>query len=116
MDYIKKQLHKDHKKPFFLACGIYRPHLPWYVPQKYFDMFPLKSIQLPKVLDTDLDDISDRVKDIAHRGGGYHKHVLHANQWKEAVQGYLASLAYCDAMLGKLLDALEKSPYADNRS
>lgn len=114
VDYIKKQLHKDHKKPFFLACGIYRPHLPWYVPQKYFDMFPLKSIQLPKVLDTDLDDVSDRVKDIAHRGGGYHKHVLQANQWKEAVQGYLASIAYCDAMLGKLLDALEKSPYADN--
>ncbi len=77
-------------------------------------MFPLDSIQLPKFLENDLDDVSDRAKDIAHRGGDYHKHVLDAGQWKQAVQGYLASIAYCDAMLGNLLDALENSQYADN--
>ena len=38
----------------------------------------------------DLSDVSDRVRDIAHRGGNYHNHVLDAGQWKEAVQGYLA--------------------------
>jgi len=114
VEYVASQLQKDHEKPFFLACGIYRPHLPWYVPKKYFDMFPLESIQLPKVLEGDLDDLSDRARDIAGRGGNYHKHVLEAGQWKPAVQGYLASIAFADAMLGRLLDALEKSPYADN--
>jgi len=114
VEYVTSQLRKDHERPFFLACGIYRPHLPWYVPKKYFDMFPLESIQLPKVLDGDLDDLSDRARDIAGRGGGYHKHVLDAGQWKAAVQGYLASIAFSDAMLGRLLDALEKSPHADN--
>ncbi len=114
VDYVNKQLQEDHDKPFFLACGIYRPHLPWYVPQKYFDMYPLDSLQLPKVLENDLDDVSDRAKDIARRGGDYHKHVMEAEQWKEGVQGYLASITFADAMLGRLLDALEKSAYADN--
>ncbi|MBA7585702.1 hypothetical protein ES708_27690 [subsurface metagenome] len=85
-------------KPFFLI----------------FDMFPPDSIQLPKVLENDLDDLGDRARDIAHRGGNYHKHVLEADRWKEAVQGYLASIAYCDAMLGRLLDALENSRFASN--
>jgi len=112
--WVSEQFQKNHEKPFFLACGIYRPHLPWYVPKKYFDMFPLESIQLPKVLENDLDDLGERARDIAHRAGNYHKHVLEADQCKQGVQGYLASIAFCDAMLGRLLDALESSPYADN--
>jgi len=114
VDYVSKKLQKEHDKPFFLACGIYRPHLPWYVPKKYFDMFPLESIQLPKILENDLDDLSERAIDIARRGGDYHKHVLKDGQWKQAVQGYLASIAFADAMLGKLLDAFEKSSYLEN--
>jgi arylsulfatase A-like enzyme len=66
---VARQLRRDHDKPFFLACGIYRPHVPWYVPQKYYDMFPLESVKLPKVLESDLDDVGDRVRDIALRGG-----------------------------------------------
>ncbi|MFC1782662.1 sulfatase-like hydrolase/transferase [Planctomycetota bacterium] len=112
--WIIDHLNRDHTNPFFLACGIYRPHLPWYVPRKYFDMFPLESIQLPKVLANDLDDVPERGRDIAYRAGHYHKHVIEADQWRPAVQGYLASIAYADAMLGKLLDALEQSTYADN--
>jgi arylsulfatase A-like enzyme len=45
------ELEKSHKKPFFLACGFTKPHLPWYVPQKYFDMHPLDDIILPKTKD-----------------------------------------------------------------
>jgi arylsulfatase A-like enzyme len=112
--WVISQLKKKHTTPFFLACGIYRPHLPWYVPQKYFDMFPLESVELPKVLENDLDDVGERAREIAHRAGGYHQHVLDADQWKQAVQGYLASIAYADALVGVLLDALAKSPYAGN--
>ena len=112
--YISDHLQRQHDKPFFLACGIYRPHVPWYVPQKYFDMFPLEDVQLPKILENDLTDLGERAKELAARAGNYHKHVLAAGQWKKAVQGYLASVAYADAMLGKLLDALENSPYAEN--
>ena len=114
VDWIIEQLRRSHDKPFFLAAGIYRPHLPWYVPQQYFDMFPLEDVKLPNVLDGDLDDLSDRARDIASRAGNYHRHVVEAGQWRAAVQGYLASIAFADALVGRLLDALEASPYADN--
>ena len=77
-------------------------------------MYPLDTLELPLVKSNDLDDVGDRAKDIASRGGGYHRHVIEADQWKQAVQGYLASISFADAMLGRLLDALEKSPHADN--
>lgn len=114
VNYIAGQLEKDHDKPFFLAAGIYRPHLPWYVPQKYFDRFPLESIQKPATLADDAADLGPVARELITRGGGYHEHVLAADQWEGAVQGYLASVAYADEMLGRLLDALEESPYADD--
>jgi arylsulfatase A-like enzyme len=113
--FIKEQLSQHHEKPFFLACGIYRPHVPWYVPKKYFDLFPLDSIKLPATQAEDLIDISDFAKkEIIERGGNYHSHVLAAQQEKKAVQGYLASMAYADAMFGDLIEALNKSTYAEN--
>lgn len=114
VQWIIEQLQRDHDRPFFLAAGIYRPHLPWYVPREYFDMFPLDSIELPKVLDNDLDDVPERGRELARRAGNYHEHVVAAGQWKEAVQGYLAAIAYADALVGRLLDALETSAYADD--
>jgi arylsulfatase A-like enzyme len=114
VDWVIRQLQRQHERPFFLACGIYRPHVPWYVPQKYFDLFPLESVQLPQILENDLDDVGERAREIAYRGGGYHEHVLAAGQWKPAVQGYLASITYADALVGRLLDALSESPYAEN--
>ncbi len=41
IDFLKRK----QDKPFFLACGIYRPHLPWYMPKKYLDMYPLDKIE-----------------------------------------------------------------------
>ncbi len=94
--WVIDRLNEDRDRPFFLACGIYRPHLPWYVPQKYFDLFPLESVQLPSVLKDDLGDVGERSREIASRGGDYHRHVVEAGQWQAAVQGYLASIAYAD--------------------
>ncbi|MGD2294292.1 MAG: sulfatase-like hydrolase/transferase, partial [Candidatus Aminicenantes bacterium] len=51
VDWVIQQMQGEHTYPFFLACGIYRPHVPWYVPKKYFDLFPLESVQLPKILE-----------------------------------------------------------------
>ena len=114
INYISEQLKKEHKKPFFLAAGIYRPHLPWYVPQKYFDMFPLESIKLPDVMEGDTTDLGTVAKELITRGGNYHKHVVEGDQWQKAIQGYLASIAFADAMVGRLLTALSESAYASN--
>lgn len=113
--WVSDQLSKKHDRPFFLACGLYRPHLPWFAPKKYFEMFPLEDIQLPKMLENDWDDLPERAKKLA--GGSkrvYHDNVLKHDLHKEAVQAYLAAIAYADAMVGRLLEALDESPHVDN--
>lgn len=105
-------LTQKQKQPFFLAVGLYRPHSPWYVPQKYFDALPLDSIKLPEVKADDLDDVPDIAK--THLKEGLHKLILEKNLWKDAVRAYLANVAFCDAMLGRILTAVETGPNAKN--
>jgi arylsulfatase A-like enzyme len=107
-----EQLKKKHTRPFFIACGVFHPHMPWYVPQKYLDMYPLDKIELPPVNTEDLDDIPEMGKKIVNRN--VYDKVTSLDQYKEAVQGYLASTSYADAQMGRVLDALENSPYKDN--
>lgn len=110
--WVSEQLNKEHDKPFFLACGIYRPHLPWYVPQEFFDKFPIEDIQLPKVLENDLDDLPPAGQKTARRF--WHEKILENDLWKEAVQGYLASINYADELIGQLLNNLDESAYTEN--
>jgi len=112
-DWTISQLKKKHDKPFFIACGFFRPHLPWYVPQKYFDMYPPDEITLPNVNDNDLDDVPPIGRQMA-KPDGDHKKVIQYKQWRKAVQGYLASISFTDACLGRVIDAFDKSPYAEN--
>lgn len=107
------QLRKKHDKPFFLACGFFRPHLPWYVPKKYFDMYPADKVALPNVKEDDLDDVPPIGKKMA-KPQGDHKKVIENKQWRKAVQGYLASITFTDTCVGRVLDAFDKSAYADN--
>jgi arylsulfatase A-like enzyme len=112
-DYGIASLGKKHDKPFFLAVGFHKPHMPWNVPRKWFDLFPLESIKLPPHLETDLADVPPAGVRMA-RPEGDHAAMLQSGRWKEAVQAYLATVAYCDMNLGRLLDAFEKSAYRDN--
>ena len=114
VDWAKKFLQQDHDGPFFLATGIFRPHLPWYAPKKYFELYPLEEIQLPEVPDDDLDDIPFAGQKIAAYRGDEWRYIKEKRQWKVAVQAYLASISFADAMVGVLLDELKRSPYAEN--
>jgi arylsulfatase A-like enzyme len=112
-EWVGKRLSGKRDKPFFLACGIYRPHEPWFVPQKYFDAFPLETIQLPPgYREEDLDDLPTAGKGLARNR--YFPHIRAHKQWKKGIQGYLASIYFADAMLGRVLDSLENGPHADN--
>lgn len=106
-------LQQKHEKPFFLAVGFIRPHLPFYAPQKYFDLYPLDKVELPKVLERDLDDIPPAGVKMA-KPEGDHRKVVEAKQWQKAVQAYLACISFTDAQVGRLLDALDKSEHAKN--
>ncbi|MCS7237669.1 MAG: sulfatase [Thermoguttaceae bacterium] len=106
-------LQQEHDRPFFLAVGYIRPHLPWYVPRPYFERFPLANVILPRVKENDLDDIPPLGRKIANPQGD-HARVLATNNWHRAVQGYLASIAFVDYQVGRLLQAFYQSPYVDN--
>lgn len=112
-EWISKHLQRKQDKPLFLACGFSKPHLPWYVPKKYFDMHPLDSVQLPLVKEDDLDDVPEIGRRFA-RASGDHARVTKAETWKKGVQAYLAAITFADAMVGKVLRALETGPYAND--
>ena len=109
------QLSKPSEKPFFLALGISKPHLPWYVPKEYFDRFPLESIKLPEFRLDDLSDIVDAKGKAKFKPSDDFNWVQQdTNLFKRAVQAYLAASSHADDCVGLMLDALEKSKYADN--
>lgn len=101
--------HKD--KPFFLAIGFVRPHVPFVAPKKYFAHYkPYEKLTLPPKVEGDWDDIPKA-------GINYKTSVnmkMDERRQKKAVGGYYASVAYMDAQVGRVLDALEKSGQADN--
>ena len=111
VSWAAEQLNQRRDKPMFLAVGMVKPHLPWYVPKKYFDMYPVDEITLPKVPDDDLDDIPPEGLAMA-RPDGDHKAVIDAGQWRQAVQAYLATITFVDDQVGRLLEALDRSPKA----
>ena len=112
-DWVIRQLGQEHEKPFFLASGFFRPHLPWYVPRAYFDHYPLDSIRLPEILEDDLADVPRAGLAMARRAGD-HKNVTQHGQWRKAVQGYLASIEFGDAQVGRVIEALDRSSYKEN--
>ncbi|NQT11102.1 MAG: sulfatase, partial [Planctomycetes bacterium] len=114
IDYGIRFLSKKHDRPFFLACGTFRPHLPWYTPQKYVDLYPLDQIKLPEAPPDDLDDVPEAGRRLALAKANDLEKVRDARKWKEAVRMYLASISFADAQVGRLLDALDRSPAREN--
>jgi arylsulfatase A-like enzyme len=109
-----KQLQKKHDRPFLIACGLFHPHMPWYVPKKYFDMYPLNEVATPPLLANDLDDVPPLARAVTAGKSKFVASVLEHGLHKQAVQAYLAATSYSDAQMGRVLDALDKSPYRDN--
>lgn len=110
-----ERLKLDHEKPFFLAVGFVRPHVPWYVPKKWFEPFPREDIVLPPYLVNDMEDVPEmgkRVADVPMMPTT--EWLKETQQWEDVVQSYLACIHFVDAQIGKVLDALEQSEYANN--
>ncbi len=110
-----KFLRRKHEKPFFLAVGLFQPHLPFYAPAKYFERFPEESVALPEAPKGDLDDLPPAAAEIAQAGKDEKfQMVVECGELRPAVRGYLSSISHADTLVGGLLKALDESPYADN--
>ncbi|HIG26984.1 MAG TPA: sulfatase, partial [Verrucomicrobiales bacterium] len=117
-DWAVERLKQKHDTPFFLAVGFIRPHVPYTAPKEFFDLYPMDNIVVPKVPEDEMDDIPMHGKAMAKGTieGGDHWNVLSIgpDYWKEMTRAYLACVSFVDAQAGKVLDALEAGPYADN--
>lgn len=113
VSYGIEKLNQKHEKPFFLAVGLVKPHMPFSVPKKWFDQFPLDSIELPPYREDDLNDVPPAGIKMA-KPNSDHAAILKSGRWKEAVQAYLATIAFTDSQVGRLIAALDASPHRDN--
>ena len=112
--WFTQKLQEDYEKPFFMLAGLSKPHLPFIVPQEYYDLYDLDQVKVPEFRMDDLEDIVDK--------SGKQKFSPHADFiwckeqgiFKESTRAYLAACSYADACAGVILDALSKSQYADN--
>ncbi len=117
-EWAVNRLKKGFNQPFFMAVGFFRPHLPWFVPEKYFEQFPVDGLSPVIKKENDLNDVPAAAEFFGHfmHVGRYAYDVeITQKEWhQEALQAYLASVAFTDKQVGKVLDALENSPYANN--
>ncbi len=108
-----EQLQAPHDKPFFLAVGFVRPHVPWHVPAAWFERFPPDGLRLPPYRADDFDDIpecSRRVNDLPAMPTT--EWAIATDEWRNIVQAYLACTAFVDHQVGRVLQALAESPHA----
>jgi len=110
-----ERLERTYDKPFFLGVGFLRVHVPLYVPQKWFDLYPLESVETPPYKVDDLNDIPPvgmKINDLPMMPST--EWAKETGEWKKIVQAYLACISYVDYELGRVLDALENSKHANN--
>ena len=105
----------ESRQPFFLAVGFHLPHVPIYASKKWFDLHPRETVELPATLSTDLQDLSEYSQLLTlNPTGPRHSWMLQNNEWKHAIQSYLAANSFVDSLVGKIVDSLENSSAADN--
>jgi len=100
-----KLLEKHKDKPFFIACGFYKPHCPWVTPKKYFDLYPMNEIQLPKISSDTPNDYPPLA--LASTRPWPYFGVTH-DQARECKRAYFAAISFVDAQIGRVLDAVDR--------
>lgn len=108
-----EELKKEQDAPFFMSVGIYRPHVPLFVPQKWFDLYDKETLVLPKSPLWDMEDIPPNFSGRMNVEPT-HKEVVAKGYWRDMVQAYLACVSFADMCVGTVLDGLNNGPNKDN--
>ena len=104
-------LGRTHEQPFFLALGFVKLHLPFVCPKEFFDLYP-NPILPPAIKGNDLEDIPWAGRSNAKLGDDFR--YRQDDKWQKVHRAYLACNSWTDANIGRVITALEKSPYRDN--
>ncbi len=107
-------LSRDHRKPFFLAVGLFQPHLPFYAPRATYDAIGPGDAPVPIDKPGDLDDIPDLGRKMADFRVADLELILEHDDMHEVVRSYTACIRHADTLVGRILDAVDASRYADN--
>ena len=109
-----ERLGEKRGKPFFLSVGFYRPHVPFFPPARVHATFA--DVKLPPVKPDDWDDIPAAAAKLTLTNPKIptHEWMKQDGRWLEAVHCYLACIKWTDEQVGRLLDALDKGPNADD--
>lgn len=102
----------EKKQPFYLAVGLFRPHTPYVAPKKYFEMYPLNRINVPKIPDGYLATIPEPARKSVQRKK--HQINLPDKLARQAIQAYYASITFADAQIGRILKALKVNGLDEN--
>jgi arylsulfatase A-like enzyme len=109
IDLIKNQTDE----PWFFALGNVSCHIPWYAPQEFFDLY--SNVDLPLTIPDDLEDCGLVGQNWAHSIGMLHQWIVdNPGKWQEALKGYLACISFMDWQIGRVLDTLYSSRFANN--
>ena len=119
VDFGVEFLSRRHELPFFLAIGLFRPHMPFHVPPKYFANYPGDEVAMPRTPAGDLDDIPAGGRALLRQKQHFMRAIRagearNPGTWRRAVRAYQASCTFADHQLGRLLEALARSPHASN--
>jgi iduronate 2-sulfatase len=106
-DWLDNQSYGE--KPFFIACGIQKPHVPFLAPQKYFDRFPLGEIEYDPIRLDDWEDIPEKAASLRFRAFGFEMSKENDSLRREYMQAYHACISFIDTQLGFVFDALKES-------
>lgn len=95
---------EEHRNdPWFLAAGLFKPHVPWILPSKYFDMYPADRIEPPPFDEAELKSAPRWAYTTNPPNYG-----MTPEQQREAIRGYYAAISFVDAQVGRLLGAVER--------
>ncbi|MEN1678419.1 MAG: sulfatase [Planctomycetota bacterium] len=115
-DWAIKRLGESYDKPFMLMVGFLRPHVPWHVPQQWFDLYPDPAkLTKPAYLASDLEDVPKFAREMnIYPWMPRTSWAIETGQWQDILQAYLACTSFVDHQVGRVLEALEQSPHAKN--
>ncbi len=118
VDYCIERLRAKRDRPLFLACGIFRPHMPFFAPRRWFAEYPKESVVLPKLKEDDTADIPAGGRKLLEQKAWFWRGMQKAETetpgaWRDAVRAYQVCATFADAQVGRLLEALDASGRAD---
>ncbi|WP_343701208.1 sulfatase [Chitinophaga sp.] len=109
-------LSQAHDRPFFMYLGLFRPHTPYTAPKRFWDLY--KDVQFtlpPGYLESDLDDVPGLGRELVDSMKNYSREGMTREEvLLTMLRAYCANTSFADWNLGRVLEALNKSPFAQN--